>query len=323
MAEVELPNRKTNDDDSSDSSDGDDEGAEVPKTKRPVDGENKKSEPGQGGNRGGDGGGGGGSDDSDSDDSGDGSGGSDDSDASDADSSGGEEGEAKTAGDKAKKKKKKKEKEKRKKKSEKDKKKKKQRDASDDGRRQLRRSHNGPYSRDAPWRRFKLSSLFATVFIFITTVVCFQWNCLFARMCFVTEDPAVPQPQSFWIVPVLAVALVVALVSHLLTMSEAQNGLTVCGLFLFGWAIFVFVISIMSISAAEAGVSATAAKQAWASSPFESSVIRNYYADEEALRVKLVANLNAVGGCGIAISLLQLWHGLNCIIFGCSLLRAY
>ena len=45
--------------------------------------------------------------------------------------------------------------------------------------------------------------------------------------------------------------------------------------------------------------------------------------DEEALRVQLVANLNAVGGCGLAISILQMWHGLNAVVFGCNLLRAY
>lgn len=278
----------------------------MPKTRRPAaDGEKKKN--GDGNDRG--------SDDSESDGSGD----------SDADSSGGEgsdSGAAKTG--EARKKKKKKDKKKKKGMREKEKeKKKKKRDATGDGRRELRRARNGPYSQDAPWRRFKLSSLFATVFTFITAVVCFQWNCLFARMCFVTEDPAVPQPQSFWIVPILAAALVLAPATHLLTMSEAQNGLTLCGLVLFGWSIFVFVISIMSFSAAEAGTSVTAANEAWAASPFESSVIRNYYADEEALRVQLVANLNAVGGCGLAISILQMWHGLNAVVFGCNLLRAY
>ena len=85
----------------------------------------------------------------------------------------------------------------------------------------------------------------------------------------------------------------------------------------------MLVVSIISFTAAGESVSATAAAEAWSSSPFESSVIEKYYADEEALRVKLVANLNSVGGCGIAVSLLQMFHGLNSFVFGCRLLRAY
>ena len=297
--EVELPNRKTNDDSSSDSS-NDDSDAELPKTTRPVtggggegasDGENKT-----------------GNDDNnrDSDDSGN-SGNSDDSEDDGSDQEAGAKGREKKKKKKAKKKKERMASE---------------RQAGED-RRQLRRAQNGPYSRDAPNRLFKLSSLFSTVFVFITAVVCFQWNCLFARMCFVVEDPAVPQPQSYWVLPIIVVALITTPIAHLLTMSESQNGLTIFGLILFGWAIFVLVVSIISFTAAAPDASATAATEAWASSPFESGVIRKYYADEEALRLKLVSNLQALGGCGLAISLLQMWQGLNGILFGCKLLRSY
>lgn len=105
------------------------------------------------------------------------------------------------------------------------------------GRRQRTNSGAGPFSPDAEFRSFKVFSLASAVFIFITSVIAFQWNCLYAHICFVTEDPAVPQPQSDYIVPVIAVSLLLGLLSHLLIMSESPNSLLGFGVITLVWSI--------------------------------------------------------------------------------------
>ena len=116
-------------------------------------------------------------------------------------------------------------------------KRKKERLEQNKGRRQRTNSGAGPFSPDAEFRSFKVFSLASAVFIFITSVIAFQWNCLYAHMCFVTEDPAVPQPQSDYIVPVIAVSLLLGLLSHLLIMSESPNSLLGFGVITLVWSI--------------------------------------------------------------------------------------
>ena len=180
----------------------------------------------------------------------------------------------------------------------------------------------GPFSPGAEYRLFKMFSLAMSVFLFITAVICFQWNCLFAHMCFVTEDPAVPQPQSNFIVPILAATLVLAPVGHLLVMSETPNWMTIYGILVLAWAIVVLVMGSICFDNANEINAPALAQASWDSSPFPTEVIQRYYIDVTALKVKMQFNLNSLGGCALAVSIFQLMHALCCLMFGVTLLRS-
>lgn len=180
----------------------------------------------------------------------------------------------------------------------------------------------GPFSPGAEYRLFKMFSLAMSVFLFITAVICFQWNCLFAHMCFVTEDPAVPQPQSNFIVPILAATLVLAPVGHLLVMSETPNWMTIYGIVVLVWAVVVLVMGSICFDNANEINAPTLAQASWDSSPFPTEVIQRYYVDVTALKVKMQFNLNSLGGCALAVSIFQLMHALCCLMFGVTLLRS-
>ena len=224
------------------------------------------------------------------------------------------------------------------------------------GRRQRTNSGAGPFSPDAEFRSFKVFSLASAVFIFITSVIAFQWNCLYAHMCFVTEDPAVPQPQSDYIVPVIAVSLLLGLLSHLLIMSESPNSLLGFGVITLVWSIckytrvchcvekqltkdvlfvccFLFCFSLLPhpvvmvlgsicFGNADPTVSLALSNDAWEASPFSNEVISKYYTDVAALQTKMQFNLNSLGGCAIALSILQIFHSLCCLFFSATLLRS-
>jgi hypothetical protein len=190
------------------------------------------------------------------------------------------------------------------------------------GQRRKRSSSAGPFSPDAEYRLYKLFSFTMAVFIFITAVVCFQWNCLYAHMCFVTEDPAVPQPQSDYIVPVLAFTFILGLLNHLIIMSESPSSLVVLGFATLTWSIVVMVFGSICFGNADPAVSLTISEAAWKASPFSDEVISNYYKNVAALQTKMQFNLNSLGGCAIAISILQLMHSTCSLIFGINLLRS-
>ncbi len=185
-----------------------------------------------------------------------------------------------------------------------------------------RQRAGGPFAPNAPWRRYKVSSMAASVLTFVAAVTCFQWSCLFAHLCFVDEDPGVPQPMTNWVVPIIVLALLAAPANHLLTMSEMPRLLIAFGVLTFTWAVFVFVLGCMCFAEAEDGPSKTRAETAWTDSPFEDSVIRQYYAGGTSdLQAKLQFNLQSLGGCAMALSLLQMWHGLSSVLFGCNIAR--
>lgn len=235
-------------------------------------------------------------------------------------------------------------------------KRKKERLEQNKGRRQRTNSGAGPFSPDAEFRSFKVFSLASAVFIFITSVIAFQWNCLYAHMCFVTEDPAVPQPQSDYIVPVIAVSLLLGLLSHLLIMSESPNSLLGFGVITLVWSIckytplvrhcvdsnsprtccvllfvvyvpppsstVVMVLGSICFGNADPTVSLALSNDAWDASPFSNEVISKYYTDVAALQTKMQFNLNSLGGCAIALSILQIFHSLCCLLFSATLLRS-
>jgi len=188
------------------------------------------------------------------------------------------------------------------------------------GRKRSRSS--GPLSPGAEYRNFKIASLTLGVLLFITCVICIQWTCLYAHMCFVTEDPAVPQPQSNYIVPLIVAAFLLAPLGHLLNMSESGNLLFAYGLIVLGWAIFTFVLGMICFGNASEASALALAQNASDTSPFPKAVQELYYADINAIKVKMQFNLNSLGGCALAISLLQMFHAIECAVFGFALLRA-
>ena len=185
-----------------------------------------------------------------------------------------------------------------------------------------RANSSGPFSPDAQYRTFKIFSLAMSVFIFITAVICFQWNCLYAHMCFVVEDPAVPQPQSNWIVPVIGVSLALGMMTHLFIMSESTKWCAGLGLVALCWSITVMVLGSICFGNAEPSIALTLSEAAWEASPFSTAVIQNYYVDIAALQTKMEFNLNSLGGCAIALSILQFFHSACCLVFCATLLRS-